>query len=136
MIIEVLVCGPQAHLCPLNGAGGQCLGGCNSLHCADTRRTVRVRCRHDAHGRECPALQFCALEHWIPTNTSRLRWIQGESYGAMACCKEVGVGRGMGMNWADQHGLALVGAICGGDDSDWWILGPVNGFEWRRKQRC
>ena len=134
MIIEVPVCGPQAHLCPLHGAGGQCLGGCNSLHCAETRRTesVRVRCWHDAQGRECPALQSCALEHWIHPNTCRLRWIQGESHVARACFSRVGVGAGLGINWAN-HGLVLVGAVCGGGDSDWYIPGPVYGIEWRRR---
>ena len=51
----------------------------------------------------------------------------------MACCTRVGVGKGMGMNWANQHGLVLVGAVCGGGDSDWWIPGPVHGLEWRRR---
>ena len=69
-------------------------------------------------------------------NTSRVGWILGESYKAMACCKRVGVRKGMGMDWAVQHGLVLVGDVCGGDDSDWWIPGPVNGFEWRRKHNA
>ena len=113
MIIEVPVCGPQAHLRPLYGAGGQCLGGCNGLHCADMhsnsrgKMSIRVRCRHDAQGRECPELHICALEHWLPLNTDRFEWIMGKPSCSMACFSErVGVWGGCkGRGWAYQHGL-------------------------------
>eukprot|EP00639_Heterosigma_akashiwo_P020428 CAMPEP_0206413826 /NCGR_PEP_ID=MMETSP0294-20121207/34939_1 /ASSEMBLY_ACC=CAM_ASM_000327 /TAXON_ID=39354 /ORGANISM="Heterosigma akashiwo, Strain CCMP2393" /LENGTH=261 /DNA_ID=CAMNT_0053875477 /DNA_START=63 /DNA_END=844 /DNA_ORIENTATION=- len=58
MNIEVPVCGPQAHLCPLYGAGVQCLTGYGDLLCAQTRR-----CWGNSQGRGCPALLSCALEH-------------------------------------------------------------------------
>ena len=111
MIIEVPVCGPQAHLRSLYGGGGQCLGGCNSLQCADMhsrgKMSIRVRCRHDAQGRVCPELHVCTLEHWLPLNTDRFEWILGESSRSMACFeRRVGVWEGnKGRGWAYQHGL-------------------------------
>ena len=104
MIIEVPVCGPQAHLRPLYGAGGRCLTGCNN-HCTDMRihrggkKSIRVRCRHDAQGRECLELHVCELEHWLPINTDRFEWIMGESNRSWACNEGVrnwegGIGRG------------------------------------------
>ena len=107
--------------------------GCYSL-CAETRRTESIRARYwnDAQGRGCPALQSCALEHWSHPNACCLRQIQGESHVARACFSRVGVGMGLGTSWANQ-GLVLVGAVCGGDNWEWYISGPIHGFEWRRK---
>jgi len=139
MIIEVPVSGPQAHLRPLYGAGGRCLTGCNN-HCTDMRihsggkKSIRVRCRHDAQGRECLELHVCELEHWLPVNTDRFEWIMGESNHSGACYEEVrnwggAFGRGLGY----QHGLFRGGVVCSGDSDDWYIAGPVGGTDWMRK---
>jgi len=139
MIIEVPVCGPQAHLRPLYGAGGRCLTGCSN-HCTDMRihsggkKAIRVRCRHDAQGRECLELHVCELEHWLPINTDRFEWIMGESNHSGACYEEVrnwggAFGRGLGY----QHGLFRGGVVCSGDSDDWYIAGPVGGTDWMRK---
>jgi len=139
MIIEVPVSGPQAHLRPLYGAGGRCLTGCNN-HCTDMRihsggkKSIRVRCRHDAQGRECLELHVCELEHWLPINTDRFEWIMGESNHSGACYEEVrnwggAFGRGLGY----QHGLFRGGVVCSGDSDDWYIAGPVGGTDWMRK---
>ena len=137
MIIKVPVCGPQAHVCPLYGAGGQYLDGCNSLQCADKHRrgaeSIRVRCRHDAHGRECPDLHVCAFEHWLPPNTGRFQWILGGTNVTAACFKGVGVWDGVGRSWAYQHGLFRGGVVYGGDDDNWYISGLVGGVQWMRK---
>ena len=82
------------------------------------------------------AIQFCVFEHCLPVNTRRFCWLLGEAIKIMACCKRVGVWRGVGRDWDYQHWLALVGVVCGGDDSDWWIPGPVNGLEWRREYKA
>ena len=87
MNIEVPACGPQAHLCPLYGAGGQCLVDYNSLLlCAQTRR-----CWDDAQRRECPASLACALEHLCHPSACCLGRIQGGSLMAKACLSRVGV---------------------------------------------
>ena len=72
----------------------------------------------------------CALEHLRQPNACCFEGIQGGSHKAVACSR-VGV-VGAGFSW--NRGLALVGAVCGGDDdSKWYTSGPVHGFEWRRK---
>ena len=126
MIIEVPVCGPQAHLCPLYGAGVQCLAGYSDLLCAQTRS-----CWGNSQRRGCPALLSCALEHMRQLSACCFGGIQGESHMARVCSR-VGVRAGWGISWGS--GLVLVGAVCGGDeDSKWYTSGPVHGFEWRRK---
>ena len=123
MNIEVPVCGPQAHLCPLCGAGAQCLADFDNLLCAQTRS-----CWGNSQRRGCPALLACALEHMRQPNACCLGRIQGR-----ACLSRVGVGSGFqGVSWANQE-LVLVGAVCEGDSWEWYIPGVVHGFEWRRQ---
>mmetsp|Transcript_42532 Transcript_42532/g.62504 ORF Transcript_42532/g.62504 Transcript_42532/m.62504 type:complete len:228 (-) Transcript_42532:57-740(-) len=97
------------------------------------RKSIRVRCQHDAQGRECPDLHACAFEHWLPPNTRRFQWILGGTNETAACFKGVGVWFGVGRSWAYQHGLFRGGVVCGGGDDDWYISGPIGGVEWRRK---
>ena len=74
----------------------------------------------------------CALEHLRQPNACCFEGIQGGSHRAVACSRVGVVGVGAGFSW--NRGLALVGAVCGGDDdSKWYTSGPVHGFEWRRK---
>jgi len=129
MNIEVPVCGPQAHLCPLYGAGVQCLTGYSDLLCAQTRR-----CWGNSQGRGCPALLSCALEHI--RQPSACCFGGSEPHKAWACpTSRVGVGRaGWGISWSS--GLVLIGAVCGESDSRWYTSGPVRGKHFAAERRA
>ena len=129
MNIEVPVCGPQAHLCPLYGAGVQCLADYDSLLCAQTRR-----CWGNSQRRGCPALLSCELEHMRQPNACCFGG--SEPHMAWACSRSrVGVGRaGWGISW--NRGLVLVGAVCGEGDSRWYTSGPVRGKHYAAGRRA
>ena len=141
MNTEVPVNGLQAaggvHSCPQQGAGARGLVAAQCSQCAYMHRmlgSVRVRCRHDVQGRECPKLLLdCPFEHWASINTTQLPWVYGDEMRApMACTREVEVGRGRG-SWAVRHGRFSGGFVCGSGDDAWLVPGPVNGIEWRRR---
>ena len=128
MNIEVPVCGPQAHLCPLYGAGVQCLADYSSLLCAQTRS-----CWGNSQRRGCPALLSCALEHIRQPSACCFGGIQGGSHIARVCSR-VGVRAGWGISWGS--GLVLVGAVCGENDSRWYTSGPVRGRHFAAERRA
>ena len=103
MLIEGQVYGPMArglHHYPHYGAGERCLGGqCQRgahMHHHGGVGMIRVRCQHDAQGRECLSLHMCTYEHWLPVNYTQLSYMIGvDSCTATVCREEVGVrGRG------------------------------------------
>ena len=79
-ILTVPVNGPQSigvHFCPTHEAR-KCRFGPFGLGCEYMHRVLesaRVRCQHDAQGRECPRLQVCTLNHLHPVNTQQLAWV-------------------------------------------------------------
>ena len=142
MIIEDPVYGPMAgglHRYPHCGARERCLGGWQCLQSANMHRGVgltRVRCQHDAQGRECPSLHVCAYEHWQPCNTMHLRFVIGiDLSAATACCREeVGV-RGRGM----EHGQGQFSGyfVCNSSHPAWDMPGPMTqaGYRFMSKGR-
>ena len=86
-IIMVPVNGPQSigvRFCPTH-ENRRCHFDPFGLGCAYMHRVLesaRVRCQHDALGREFPVLQVYTFHHWETVNTLRLPWayvVEGSS---------------------------------------------------------
>ena len=87
---------------------------------------IRVRCQHDAQGRECLSLHACPYEHWLAVNCTQLSYMIGvDSNSATVYREEVGVVgvRGWGMRPGQRQLSGFF--VCNSSHPAWGIPGPM-----------